>query len=161
MNYHFERSKIDIRFYVDTISYINSDNYFDIQKPEDATVMGLYNTLNHCNVYLVNNPDGACGYVTDFPSMGPPSQRSGIFIQASKVSYDCSNPGNKTLPHEMGHWLDLRHTFFKWEGLSYPPNLSQHPKSEWENVDRSGALANCLVKGDGFCDTDPDYVSGR
>ena len=161
MNYHFERSKIDIRFYIDTISYINSDNYFDIQKPEDATVMGLYNTLNHCNVYLVNNPDGACGYVTDFPSMGPPSQRSGIFIQASKVSYDCSNPGNKTLPHEMGHWLDLRHTFFKWEGLSYPPNLSQHPKSEWENVDRSGSLANCLTKGDGFCDTDPDYVSGR
>lgn len=161
MNYQFEKSKINIRFYIDTISYIKSDNYFDIQKPEDETVMGLYNTLNHCNVYLVNNPNGACGYVTDFPTMGPPSQRSGIFMQASAEKFDCSNPGNKTLPHEMGHWLDLRHTFFKWEGLTYPPNLSQHPKSEWENVDRTGALANCLTKGDGFCDTDPDYVANR
>lgn len=162
MNYQFERNKINIRFYIDTISYIKSDNYFNIEKPEDETVMGLYNTLNHCNVYCVNNPNGACGYVTDFPTMGPPSERSGIFIQASAESFDCSNPGNKTLPHEMGHWLDLRHTFFKWEGMgNYPPNLSQHPKSEWESVDRSGPLSNCLVKGDGFCDTDPDYVNKR
>lgn len=162
MNYHFEKSKINIRFYIDTISYINSDNYFNIQKPEDDVLMGMYNTLNHCNIYLVNDPNGACGYVTDFPTMGSPSQRSGIFIQASAEKFDCSNPGNKTLPHEMGHWLDLRHTFFNWEGKGdYPPNLSQHPKSEWENVDRTGPLANCLTKGDGFCDTDPDYVNKR
>ncbi|MCE2963363.1 MAG: T9SS type A sorting domain-containing protein [Chitinophagales bacterium] len=161
MNYHFEKSKINIRFYIDTISYIKSDNYFDIQKPEDETLMGLYNTLNHCNIYLVNNPNGACGYVTDFPTMNSPASRSGIFMQASAEKFDCSNPGNKTLPHEMGHWLDLRHTFFKWEGQTYPPNLAQHPKTEWESVDRTGALANCLTKGDGFCDTDPDYVANR
>lgn len=161
MNYHFEKSKINIRFYIDTISYIKSDNYFNIQKPEDETVMGLYNTLNHCNIYLVNDPNGACGYVTDFPTMFPPSQRSGIFMQASAEKFDCSNPGNKTLPHEMGHWLDLRHTFFKWEGNTYPPDLSKHPKVEWENVDRTGALANCATKGDGFCDTDPDYLPKR
>ena len=161
MNFHFEKSKINIRFYIDTVSYIKSDNYFDIQKPEDITLMGLYNTLNHCNIYLVNDPSGACGYVTDFPTMNDPSQRSGIFIQASAEKFDCSNPGNKTLPHEMGHWLDLRHTFFKWEGNTYPPNLAQHPKTEWENVDRTGPLANCLTKGDGFCDTDPDYLPQR
>jgi len=161
MNYEYARSKVGIQFYIDTISYINSTKYYDISKPEDDEVMGLYNTLNHCNVYLVNDPNGACGYVTDFPTQGPPAKRSGLFIQASKLSYDCSNPGNKTLPHEMGHWLDLRHTFFGWEGYAYSPTTSQSPKSTWENVARSGTNSNCLVKGDGFCDTDPDYVPSR
>lgn len=162
MNDQFKRNKINIQFYIDTISYVKSDDYFDIKKPEDKALMGLKNTLNHCNIYLVNDPDGACGYVTNFPTMGPPADRSGIFMQASAINFDCSNPGNKTLPHEMGHWLDIRHTFSNWEGQTgYPPNLSEHPRSDWETVDRSGPLANCLTKGDGFCDTDPDYVPRR
>lgn len=163
LNSDFERNKIDIRFYLDTVSYIKSSQYFDIVKPEDDQLMAQYNTLKHFNAYLVNNPNGACGYVTAFPIMAnPPSKRGGIFIQASNLSYDCSNPGNKTLPHEVGHWLNIYHTFTGWEGKgSYPPNLTTHPYSEWENKARTGSGANCATKGDGFCDTDPDYINTR
>lgn len=168
LNYQFERSKINIRFYIDTISFIKSDKYYKVDgKPfrrgsEDDELTATYNTLNNCNVYLCDDPSGTCGYVTEFPTMGPPSMRSSIFFQASAESFDCSNPGNKTLPHEMGHWLDIKHTFSGWEGNDvYPPDLTKHPKTEWENVDRTGTLANCATKGDGFCDTDPDYVPKR
>lgn len=61
----------------------------------------------------------------------------------------------------MGHWLDLRHTFSGWEGHSYFPVSSQPAKNTWENVPRSGTNSNCFTKGDGFCDTEPDYQSGR
>lgn len=166
MNYNFERCGINIRFYIDTISYIKSSKYYNLvgapsNGTEDKEMTGLYNTLNHCNAYLVDDPSGTCGYAP-FPTQGLPSERSSIIFQASFNNFDCSNPGNKTLPHEMGHWLDLRHTFFGWEGKgTYPPDLTKHPRSEWENVDRTGTNANCLTKGDGFCDTDPDYLNGR
>lgn len=158
----------NIQFTLDTFSYINSDTYFNLDQASNGSdaesqAMSLaFNTLNHCNIYLVNQPlPGNCGY-TYRPTGGSPSNRSSIYLAASNGNYTCTQPTSTTLAHEMGHWLDLPHTFWGWENRTYvsrtSPNIN-FPKRE--NVDRTGTLANCETAGDMFCDTDPDYVSQR
>jgi hypothetical protein len=152
-----------IQFTLDTFSYINSDTYFNLDTDTESQTMSfLFNTLNHCNIYLVNQPlAGNCGY-TYRPTGGNPTSRSSIYLAASFGNYTCTKPTSTTLAHEMGHWLDLPHTFWGWEGRTYvsrtSPNIT-FPRRE--NVARTGPLANCETAGDMFCDTDPDYVSQR
>lgn len=158
----------NIQFTLDTFSYINSDTYYNLDQAsngidaESQAMSTFFNTLNHCNIYLVNQPlPGNCGY-TYRPNGGFPSSRSSIYLAASFGNYTCTQPTSTTLAHEMGHWLDLPHTFWGWEGRTYVSRTSptiNFPKRE--NVARTGTLANCETGGDGFCDTDPDYVSQR
>jgi len=154
----------NIQFTLDTFSYINSDNYFNLDTDNESLAMSnMFNTLNHCNVYLVNQPlPGNCGY-TYRPLGGSPTSRSSIYLAASFGNYTCTQPSSTTLAHEMGHWLDLPHTFYGWEGKTYVSRTSPvlNFPSRRENVDRLGTLANCETAGDMFCDTDPDYVSQR
>lgn len=156
-------SSTGIQFTLDTFSYINSDTYFNLDTDTESQAMSnLFNTLDHCNIYLVNQPlAGNCGY-TYRPTGGLPSNRSSIYLAASYGNYTCTQPTSTTLAHEMGHWLDLPHTFWGWEGRTYvsrtSPNLT-FPRRE--NVARTGTQANCETAGDMFCDTDPDYVSQR
>jgi hypothetical protein len=154
----------NIQFTLDTFSYINSDNYFNLDTDNESLAMSnMFNTLNHCNVYLVNQPlPGNCGY-TYRPLGGSPTSRSSIYLAASFGNYTCTQPTSTTLAHEMGHWLDLPHTFYGWEGKTYVSRTSPvlNFPSRRENVDKLGTLANCETAGDMFCDTDPDYVSQR
>ena len=97
------------------------------------------NVPNTVNVYFVADPAGNCGYFTPY--------RDGVAIAKS-----CAGNNSTTLAHELGHFFSLPHTFSGWENNTTPANP--------EKVTR-GVGANCNAAGDGFCDTDADFLSER
>ena len=131
----------NIRFYMlEPINYIANTNFYNFTNIAfgDAC-MNQYNVANACNVYINENPWGACGYAY-YPNSGPFNGNAGIFLAKS-----CSDPkSNTTFAHEMGHYLALPHTFDVVSG-----NI--------EFVNR----ANCSTAGDLFCDTPADFINQR
>ncbi len=97
-----------------------------------------WNPRLYYNVYVVNKIDGADGTVGQFiagyalfPGASP--VMDGIVMLATQM-----NVGAKTLPHEIGHALQLYHPFQGSNDVTQcPPN------------------ADCNVDGDKVCDTDP------
>jgi hypothetical protein len=97
-----------------------------------------WNTNDYYNVWVVNKIDGKDG--TFGPFIGgyalPPNGASnlgGIVMLATQM-----NSGQKTLPHEIGHALNLYHTF----------------ESSQNSTDCPFNLF-CSIQGDNVCDTDP------
>jgi hypothetical protein len=93
---------------------------------------------NYYNVWVVNKIDGADGtsgsFIAGFayfPGAGP--NLDGTMMLATQMK-----TGAKTLPHEIGHALNLYHTF---QGSS---NSATCPLNN-----------NCSTDGDMVCDTDP------
>lgn len=154
-------AEANIKFYIESIKYIDNTDYYN-----GANTYFLFiakNNVKTCNVYIVNDMQGVCGYsFVPLPYDGNPNNlsagpnRGGIMLQKG-----CMQAGNMTYKHEMGHYLNLPHTFYGWENEAVPDNNQNAPLtingSAVEKVDRS----NCLSSGDGFCDTPPDYIGDR
>jgi hypothetical protein len=157
---------VGIQFYIKDITSLNDNSVFDFTTSDlgvDGPFFATQNTKSACNVYLVKNPAGNCGY-TYRPAVIT-SNNGGIFVSASRTSTTCSGPGATTLTHEMGHWLDLPHTFYGWEGQPTPTNTTNAPTNigGWSKVEKVSRTtgANCSNSGDFFCGTPPDYISSR
>lgn len=138
---------LNVQFYISGFRYLNNSSYFRHNNMSGSRMMSNNNVSGVINMYFVDDPAGACGYYS-------PAE------DAVAIGNKCIAPGSITVPHELGHYLSLPHTFYGWEGTTYDPNNST-PKRvnnrETELVDRS----NCTRAGDGFCDTPPDYLSDR
>ena len=145
----------DINFYIKDIIFYNNDNYYNMTGSQGSgnSMMSNLNNPNVCNVYVVkvakSGNNTVCGY-SFVPMNYPGPNRGGIVL-----GMNCAGVGSTTLTHEMGHYLNLPHTFYRWEGSDY--NLSPIPSYLWERADGS----NCSSTGDGFCDTPADYISDR
>ena len=127
-----------MHFYIrGDINYIDNSDYYAHDFFNGGQMMLENNNGNMVNMYFVDDPAGNCGYFAPFPD--------GIALAKT-----CSNPGNSTIAHELGHYFSLPHTFSGWEG-------GAPPVSQQEKVDGS----NCGFAGDGFCDTRPDYAAYR
>ncbi|MCG9880423.1 MAG: zinc-dependent metalloprotease [Bacteroidia bacterium] len=128
---------VGFHFYlVQNVSYINDDQLS--LGNLDAIFDKVYDLKmpNAVNVFFHNSGNQWCGvYIPDVDV---------IFVKNS-----CQSPNATTLAHELGHFFNLPHTFYGWEGGS--------SFLEIEKVDGS----NCRTAGDGFCDTKADYVSTR
>lgn len=136
VNYWYKDA--NIHFYIkDPIKYIDRSIYFNHSGTQGASMMNIYNVPNRMNVYIVNDPAGACGYYSPFGD-------------AIALRKSCIGPGNTTMAHEFGHYMSLPHTFNGWEG-------GRPQTSRIERVDGS----NCQTAGDGFCDTPADYLPDR
>lgn len=141
-----------IQFYMkNPIKDINNDDYFDHTQSNGYRMMRNHNVTGAFNIYIVDNPNQTCGYFS-------PAN------EAVAISQGCFIGGTHALTHEMGHYLGLPHTFQGWEQKDYdkanvPKYLSVRGRDTLyvETVDGS----NCLVSGDGICDTPPDYISER
>lgn len=121
------------------VRYIANSSYYIHTFQTGYQMMVQNNLPNTINVYFVSDPSGACGYFSP--------GADGVAIGIS-----CAGDNSTTLTHELGHFLDLPHTFSGWENGNVPSNP--------ELVTR-GPGANCSFAGDGFCDTEADYQSNR
>ena len=100
--------------------------------------LSRWNTSDYYNIWIVNKIDGADGtsgqFIAGFAYFpGSSSSLDGTVMLATQMV-----SGAKTLSHEIGHALNLYHTF---QGSA---NTSQCP-----------ANASCTADGDRVCDTDP------
>ncbi len=121
------------------IDNINNSAYFVHNFQGGAQMMLQNNRNNAINAYVVSDPNGTCGYYSHGPD-------------AIALSKGCSGIGSMTFAHEMGHLLNLPHTFNGWEHGQTPNN----PELVTRGVGR-----NCNYTGDHFCDTEADYISNR
>lgn len=72
---------------------------------------------------------------------------------------------NNTLSHEMGHFFNLRHTFFGWEVDPYSSARHGNPLTSRLAPNYGAAVelvnkSNCSSASDQICDTGPDYNFG-
>ncbi len=171
LNTDFQES--NIQFYLtEDIRIVNNSAMY---AHDSIYLMGLFmleNDLpNSLNTYFVQNPAGNCGYNLPWASMA--------------VAKLCAKTTSSTWAHEVGHHFTIQHPFLGWEmGISYDgsiePDFSE-PAPEFvlynytifkdqpfvdtlivdtaivEKLDGS----NCHIAADGFCDTAPDYLTGR
>ena len=142
----------NIYFFLDSIRFIANDFiHSDGYGWPQINAMASYKNPNTLNIFvnsIASQP--VAGYYT-------PSQDF-IFMLSPYA-----NGSSTTITHEMGHFFTLPHTFYGWEGVNAPSLYSNTPApvdingQPVENVTRD----NCLIAGDGFCDTDADYISYR
>ncbi|MGB1018349.1 MAG: T9SS type A sorting domain-containing protein [Chitinophagales bacterium] len=148
----------DVVFYIKNIIYHNSDNYYYmLNGTSSGNDMFLNeNDLTSCNIYIVRDANtGSSGNLIPVCGYSYLAQFSSNYLNRNGIVLDqqCAINDLTTLTHEMGHYLNLPHTFSGWENRDY--NNNPIPTSQWERADGS----NCASRGDGFCDTPPDYIS--
>lgn len=138
------------QFYMEKpVRYIKSTKYNEHNYDDGEQMMKENNVADVINVYIVSSPAGNCGYYT-------------YRADAVALSKSCTSKNSHTWAHEFGHYFSLPHTFSGWEGIDYKGgtpavNYESEVRGRIENIDRSG----CESRGDGFCDTPPDYISNR
>lgn len=111
------------------------------------------------NVFVVNNigdSQAGIGIVLGYYS---PSNDFVVMMAGEAVKL------SNTLSHEIGHFFNLRHTFYGWESSPYDENEHGNPcvltfapgtNIQVEKMDKS----NCNTAADQLCDTPPDYNFG-
>ncbi len=137
----------NIRFFLSgPFRHIRNSQYFEHDYGKGIEMMQAYNLPNAVNCYIVGDAAGNCGYA--FYTLGVVLDKS------------CMEETSHTWAHEIGHFLSLPHTFHGWESFSH--DFSQPAPTAVNG--RPAELAdgsNCLVAGDGFCDTPADYLNYR
>ncbi|MBK6930820.1 MAG: T9SS type A sorting domain-containing protein [Saprospirales bacterium] len=159
---------MDIRFYLrphpdpakgTLFNYtINATNVYSNQ-----TAWLTMNTNRHpnaINIYVVdqavsgnNNPGVTLAYYS--------GNRDWI---VSRRDYVNGNANNSTIPHEVGHFFSLNHTFYGWESNPFESTDPSWPVapilSPAGNPTEKANGTNCGTAGDLICDTPPDYNFG-
>ncbi|MDO8367632.1 MAG: zinc-dependent metalloprotease [Saprospiraceae bacterium] len=139
---------------------INNDNVYETQT--NGLVMNLRRHNNAVNVYVVNaavSGNNQPGVTLAYYS---PTQD---WIVSRKAEINGSLP-NSTLPHEVGHFFSLPHTFFGYESKSFDPSFPTWPTAPVVAPNGGGVTTerqdgtNCTTSADRICDTPPDYNFG-
>jgi hypothetical protein len=154
--------KSNIQFYLKDgykFSEINSDLLYDNARDNEQQLVSKKDA-SALNIFVVNkigsSQSGNSGEV-----LGYYSPSSDIVVMKADDILGNTN----TISHEVGHFFNLRHTFFGWEATPYdeqlhgnPCNISVAPSYgvQVEFADKS----NCNVAADQLCDTPPDYNFG-
>lgn len=136
---------------------INHDGVYTTQT--NTFLMSTKRHANAINVYVAN--EAASG-----------NNQPGTTLAYYSPSFDwivsrkdqINGTGNGTLPHEVGHFFSLPHTFFGWESGSFTSASAGWPKAP--AISPGGASterqngSNCTTAADRICDTPPDYNFG-
>jgi hypothetical protein len=150
LNEYFAPSNIQY-FIKGKIDYLRNSAFFDHNSLQSALpVFKQKNVPSTVNVYFVQNPLDACGY--NYKIAGE--------SQAVVLGITCTDNRNANWAHEMGHYLSLPHTFNGWENYDFNYNQVAPTTMGGVPVELIDG-ANCHEAGDGFCDTQADYLNGR
>ena len=138
LNAHFIGA--NIQFYqCGEIDNIKNDRYYTFNTNDEAAFANVYDVNNAINVYLVKQfSDAGLGGYAYFPSTKKTTNR--IFCAYNNLS----DLITKILPHEMGHYFGLIHTFQDSNFEGYAELVTRGDKS------------NCAYRGDLLCDTPAD-----
>lgn len=139
-------------------NHINSTAAYNTPRDNEASLV-LHKDPKAVNVFVVNNigdSQAGIGIVLGYYS---PSNDFVVIMAGEAVKL------SNTLSHEIGHFFNLRHTFYGWESKPYDENEHGNPcvltfapgtNVQVEKVDKS----NCNTAADQLCDTPPDYNFG-
>jgi hypothetical protein len=150
-----------IQFYMSGSNFFNTINDVNVYEEPNLNVQDIlrYKSPNAMNVFVTKNTyptDNGGSILGYYTGLGTDH----IVMLNSQLS-----SSNNTLSHEVGHFFNLRHTFFGWEQEPYnavthgnPLTIRLAPKSNAaiELMDKS----NCSTAADQLCDTPPDYNFG-
>jgi hypothetical protein len=128
-------------------TYNAGDLFNMIKNHMDASYVDSTLNLYFCNFFPNANGANLLG-AAPFPFMDVQyfnSRPAGVVMNKN-----ASQPGSRTLPHELGHHFNLLHTFQGSNSASTQFN---------EYVSREEGLRNCETAGDGFCDTPSDTLA--
>jgi hypothetical protein len=147
MNSQYEPARIKCYLHpTQPFRYLNNSSWYEHDWNGGEQLITQNNLPGRVNAYIVSDPAGNCGY---------------SWYDAIVLGKNCSSETNSTWGHELGHHLSLPHPFVGWEGRNVDPTKPAPVSLGWNNrvekVDRS----NCQDAADGFCDTEPDYISNR
>lgn len=128
----------------------NPSFYSDAMPDNTLKGLGCWDPDFYCNVYIVTeiNGNNAGGGVQGYAYLGPTGDcRDGIVclynVVGTEGTLKAGRDMNTTLPHEMGHYLTLYHTF-------------NNSASSCDYVE-----SNCCASGDRVCDTPIQTNSGQ
>lgn len=137
---------------------LNNDNVYNNQTA--WFTMQSQRHPNAMNIYIVNNAavsNNQQGITLAYYS----PQRDWIVSRRDQIS---GQKSNSTLPHEVGHFFSLNHTFFGWESQPFDSTFPSWPNAP---ATSPGGIAtervngtNCTTAADRICDTPPDYNFG-
>lgn len=159
---------LDMRFYFSvhsTPSYglfdksINDNNVYLQQTNTFSMISRRHNKA--VNLFIVKEPGTSApqpgvivnGYYTP--------GNDWIVIRSTEMNGKLNGP---TVPHEVGHFFSLPHTFLGYDHDDFGPEDAGWPKAplispEGPATERMDG-SNCATAGDKICDTPPDYNVG-
>jgi hypothetical protein len=139
---------------------INENDVYNNQS--NTLIMNIRRHQNAINVYVVqeptsgnNNPGIVLAYYSPLHD----------WIVSRKTETNGDQP-NSTMPHEVGHFFSLPHTFFGYEPNPFDPSDPTWPNAptiapvgQGVTTERQNGT-NCATAADEICDTPPDYNFG-
>jgi hypothetical protein len=157
-NRHFRAAGKGIQFYLagTDVSFVDDTTFYEYEssakdslgRNAEQRITSRYGVRNAINVYFCNSVKAGTSEVGGYAYFPDSAYYSNHVFMASGQSND-----NITLPHELGHYFQLAHTF---------DNSADADTTERELVTRLATEkkprlpANCDTKGDLICDTPAD-----
>ena len=142
-----------IHFYVCGVTYLNSDQYYDLKRTSDVNgpseVPGL-----EAAAHALNPIEYPKGYVDVFflGSMTPGGAYANEPLGSYRGSILMTYFSGNTLAHELGHYFGLPHTFQGGVSVFFPNN------PEFAQYVHPGGLPVVLSTGTFACDETGDYI---
>ncbi len=137
---------------------INNDDVNTMQT--NTFLMANRRHNNALNVYVVSQASGTDNVLAYYSP-----QNDWVVSRKNQIN----GTYNGTLPHEVGHFFSLMHTFFGYEDNSFGPGSAgwpiapvispYHPNGQNIPTERQNG-SNCSTAADMICDTPPDYNFG-
>jgi PKD repeat protein len=122
-----------------------------------------WNTSRYLNVWVVQSIASGAGGYAYYPGTAPGASREGIVVRNSQLgSIGTSSGGNfsaRTLTHEIGHYLNLRHTWGNSNENAVPENCSiDDAVGDTPNTEGSQQMCNLAQVTCGSLDNVQNYM---